>query len=442
MERPVIPSARLEALNAALNKLRTAPAYQPGKWFVGPLNFASEVRATMNLPQRVEICDVTLREASQGYFGEKEYTTLAAALDEAGVAVIQFLAPKTGGERDEAVRVLSQLGKMRLKAKLQLYGVASEWQMDLARDHGVEIISYTIFPLPEWQPVYAASRKIAEGSETTSTAPADTEEALLEQVEQTAETIKQRCMSPRPIANFFSLASIDFLRKLGRTCERAGVYALNLVDAAGSMGPSSCRYAVSEVKKAAPALTIGMHTHNDLGLATANALAGIEAGASQVDVTINGVGARAGNATLAEVVVALESLYGLTTGVDSTKLTALSRLFEQLSRWPTPKDKPLVGDYAFTDASDTHSFLMHADPLLFAPVRPQWVGNERRSHLDLKSGINTLRMRLQEIGLVVAEETLPQLWSRIRDELATKRRALTEDEIRACVNANASLAKA
>jgi isopropylmalate/homocitrate/citramalate synthase len=436
MAKPMIPSESLAALHAALDRIRVAPAYQSGKWFVGPLNFASEVRRAMSLPERVEICDVTLREASQAYFGEKEYIALAAALDDAGVAVIQFLAPKTGGEKDETVRTLSELGKMRLKAKLQLYGVASESQMDLARDCGVEIISYTIFPLPEWQPIYAASRKAREASEIVArSAAVDSEEALLEYVEQTATAIKKRGMRPRPIANFFSMASIEFVRKLARTCEGAGVYALNFVDAAGGIGPAACRYVVSEAKKAAPGLTIGMHTHNDLGLATANALAGVEAGASQVDVTINGVGARAGNATMAEVVVALESLYGVTTGVNLTKLTGLSRLFEEMARWPTPKDKPLVGDYAFTDASDTHSFLMQADPLLFAPVRPELVGNKRRSHLDLKSGINTLRMRLIEIGLTVPEEALPQLWDRIQHELSLKRRALTDQEIHDCANA-------
>jgi 2-isopropylmalate synthase len=152
-------------------------------------------------------------------------------------------------------------------------------------------------------------------------------------------------------------------------------------------------------------------------------------------VTINGAGARAGNAVLAEVVVAIESLYGVPTGIDLSKLTGLANLFEQLSRWPTPKDKPLVGDYAFTDASDTHSFLLEADPLLFAPVRPEIVGNQRRSHLDLKSGVHTLRLRLREIGLTVSEEALPALWSRIEKELAAKRRALSEEEIRDCVAA-------
>ena len=156
----------------------------------------------MNLPERVEICDVTLREASQAYFGEREYFALAAALDGAGVAVIQFLAPKTGSEKNEAVRTLGELGKMRLKAKLQLYGVASESQMDLARDCGVEVISYTIFPLPEWQPIYAASRKAREPSEIVArSAAVDSEEALLEYVEQTAAAIKKRGMRPRPIAN-------------------------------------------------------------------------------------------------------------------------------------------------------------------------------------------------------------------------------------------------
>src|SRR5918992_866505 len=99
MEKSLIPTDRLEALHSALNKIRVAPAYQSGKWFVGPLNFAPEVQRAMSLPERVEICDVTLREASQGYFGEREYIALATALDEAGVAVIQFLAPKTSGEK-------------------------------------------------------------------------------------------------------------------------------------------------------------------------------------------------------------------------------------------------------------------------------------------------------------------------------------------------------
>jgi isopropylmalate/homocitrate/citramalate synthase len=432
MANSTIRDAQIKALHAALNRVRVAPAYQSGKWFVGPANFAPEVRATMNLPARVEICDVTLREASQAYFGEREYLELAAALDSAGVAVIQFLAPKGGDDRDQTVKVLDQLGKAKLRAKLQLYGVGSESQMDLARDHGVEIISYTIFPLPEWQPIYLASRK---NSSTAAAVSSGSETELMDYVEAMAAAIVKRGMKPRPIANFFSLASAKFLRNLARACERAGVYALNFVDAAGSMGPAACRYVVSEVKKAAPSLTLGMHTHNDLGLATANALAGVEAGASQVDVTINGVGARAGNATLAEVVVTLESLYGIDTGIDSSKLTSLTNLFERLSGWPTAKDKPLVGDYAFNDASDTHSFLMQFDPLLFSPVMPQMVGNQRRSHLDLKSGVNTLRMRLKEIGIEVAEENLPRLWASIQKELESKRRALSETELRDCVRA-------
>jgi isopropylmalate/homocitrate/citramalate synthase len=131
-------------------------------------------------------------------------------------------------------------------------------------------------------------------------------------------------------------------------------------------------------------------------------------------------------------VLALESLYGIDSGIDARKLTGLANLFERLSAWPTAKDKPLVGEYAFNDASDTHSFLMQFDPLLFSPVTPQIVGNQRRSHLDLKSGVHTLRMRLQEIGLEVSEESLPGLWARIQKELESKRRALSEAELRDC----------
>ena len=158
-------------------------------------------------------------------------------------------------------------------------------------------------------------RRVEKGAERIPTwwralSAVDSEAALLEYVEQMAAAIKKRGMKARPIANFFSMASIEFLRKLGRTCERVGVYALNFVDAAGSMGPAACRYVVSEVKKARPDWPWACTRTTTWDLATANALAGVEAGASQVDVTINGAGARAGNATMAEVVVAIESLYG------------------------------------------------------------------------------------------------------------------------------------
>src|SRR5262245_50630203 len=133
MEKSMIPNERLAVLHAALDRIRVAPAYQSGKWFVGPLNFASEVRAAMTLPERVQICDVTLLEASQSYFEEKVSFAFAVALDHACLHVIQFLAPKNSREQYEDVRNLRQLGKMKLKAKLQLYGVASESQMDLAR---------------------------------------------------------------------------------------------------------------------------------------------------------------------------------------------------------------------------------------------------------------------------------------------------------------------
>ena len=428
---------RVQALQKALSRLRVPPSCYPDKWCVGPVNFAEEVRAGMNLPERVEICDVTLREASQAYFTRKEYVTLAMALDEASVSVIQFLSPKKeiGGEEAENIKALKELSKLGLSAKLQLYGVSSEPEMDLAAEYGIDSVSYTIFPIPEWQPVYASRRVSRDRSEAVERSKSvHSEDGLIEHMERMAEAVKRRGMKPRPIANFFSMAPLDFLRKFARACQKAEVYALNFVDAAGNMGPAGYRYVVSEVKKAAPGLKVGVHTHNDLGLATANALAGVEAGAVQVDVTVNGAGARAGNATMAEVVIDLEALYGVKTGIRLNKLTVLSRMFEDMSRWPTPKDKPLVGEYAFTDSSETHSFLLQADPLLFAPVRPEIVGNRRRSHLDSSSGVNTLKMRLHELGIVVSEEKLPSLLARIRSELLLKRRPLTEEEMRDCIH--------
>ena len=435
MEKREDPALKLEALHKALDRLRVPPAYHPGKWFVGPVNFLREVRSAMNLPDRVEICDVTLREAPQTYFTEKEYIAYGMASNDAGVSVIQFLSPR-GDEKDAAsIKALKELGRRGLSAKLQVYGVNSEREMDQAAELGVHNVSYTIFPIPEWQPIYSSRRVIPGGSELLEKAKSVKDEnSLIEYMEKMAEAVKRRGMKPRPIANFFSMASIDFLKTLAKACERAGVFALNFVDAAGNVGPAGYRYVVSEVKKAAPGLTVGIHAHNDLGLAVANAVAGVEAGAAQVDVTVNGVGERTGNTTMAEVVVALEALYDVPTGIKLEKLTPLAKLFADMARWPIPRNMPLVGEYAFTDSSETHSFLQQADPLLFAPVTPELVGNKRRSHLDLKSGIHTLKMRLRELNLVLPEAKLPDLMSVTKAELMLRRRPLTEEEMRDLVD--------
>ena len=115
----------------------------------------------MNLPERVEICDVTLREASQAYFGKKEFIALAHELDDAGVAVIQFLLPKNEGVKSEEMQTFKELGKQKLSAKLQVYGLSSEAEMDMAAEYGADSICYTVFPIPQWQPVFAARKRVA-----------------------------------------------------------------------------------------------------------------------------------------------------------------------------------------------------------------------------------------------------------------------------------------
>ena len=280
-------------------------------------------------------------------------------------------------------------------------------------------------------------RRVEEGrglENVAGSAAADSEATLIDYVEQMAAAIKTRGMKARPIANFFSMASIEFLRNLARTCERVGVYALNFVDAAGSMGPAACRYVVAEVKKAAPGLTLGMHTHNDLGLATANALAGVEAGASQVDVTINGAGAQSGQChhgrggrrhgiplrhhnrnRLEQIDRPVETFRGIVQVADTQGQTAGWGLrFHRRQRYPQ-----------FSLAS--RSVAIRADQTRISrqpetqPSRPE----VRDQHTpDAASGD----------WLDVPEERLPRLWERF-ERTGAKRRALTEEEIRACVNA-------
>lgn len=184
---------------------------------------------------------------------------------------------------------------------------------------------------------------------------------------------------------------------------RAGAERVRIPDTTGSWTPEEIYRTVSECVEAAggSATRIGVHCHNDFGLALANTLAGLKAGARLADVSVNGLGDRCGNTVLAELVAVLEVLEGHGTGMDLSTMTSLSRQVEQLTASNVSSTAPIVGEFAFSHEIDVHIAELLRNPLAFQRIRSEAVGNETRILFGTKSGEASLQYMERQHGMIV-----------------------------------------
>src|SRR5205823_2809793 len=230
-------------------------------------------------------------------------------------------------------------------------------------------------------------------------------------------------------------ASIDYLVESVEAMIEAGATVVNLPDTAGYCVPAEfgelVRHVMAEARGAGHVL-FSVHCHNDLGLATANAQAGLEAGARRVECTVNGIGERAGNTSLEEIVMLLKvrkARLGLDTSVDTTEITRTSRLVAELTGTPVQPNKAVVGANAFA-----HGGAMQQDGVLKARasyeiMRPEDVGlAESRIALTARSGRTAFRHRLARLGLKPAPAVEGAAWDRFQ-RLAETRREITDADL-------------
>jgi homocitrate synthase NifV len=177
-----------------------------------------------------------------------------------------------------------------------------------------------------------------------------------------------------------------------------------------------------------------MHTHNDLGLATANALAGLRAGATSVNTTVNGLGERAGNAALEEVVMALKCIYGLDLGIKTPRLLELSRLVAKAANSPVPLWKAVVGENTFAHESGIHAHGVLNNPVTYEPFNPAEVGWERRLVMGKHSGRHLVQSILQEQGIILPPEEVQAVLQAVRDRSVELKRSLTTEELLSIVS--------
>jgi homocitrate synthase NifV len=181
-------------------------------------------------------------------------------------------------------------------------------------------------------------------------------------------------------------------------------------------------------------IPIEMHTHNDFGLATANALAGILAGATSVNTTVNGLGERAGNAALEEIVMALKQIYAIELGINTRKLRELSQFVATASGSGVPPWKAIVGENVFAHESGIHAHGVLQNPVTYEPFAPEEVGRERRLVVGKHSGRHLLLNLLQQHGITLSKEESQSVLDAVRQLSVQTKRGLTPEELLNLVN--------
>jgi 2-isopropylmalate synthase len=247
-----------------------------------------------------------------------------------------------------------------------------------------------------------------------------TREEALEAISTNIRYARERCAEVEFSAEDASRTDIDFLCKAVNAAVRAGATTINLPDTVGYAIPEEYEAmfrGVIDFLDGANGITLSAHCHDDLGLGVANSLAAIRGGARQLELTINGIGERAGNAALEEVIVVLhvrQATLGVTTNIHLDQLYASSRLLSEITGVPVAPNKAVVGANAFAHEAGIHQDGILKNPLTYEIISPEMVGVPKRSLvLGKHSGRNALRVALVEIGYTPTPEELDACYRRV-----------------------------
>jgi isopropylmalate/homocitrate/citramalate synthase len=227
----------------------------------------------------------------------------------------------------------------------------------------------------------------------------------------------------------FMGADLDYLQRFCRETAKAGVNIIELDDISGPCHPAAYNYCTRKAREAAPDARFGIHVHNDFALGLAGVMASIEAGAEVVTCGMNGYGERAGHCDTAQIAIVCEFLYGLDTGLRLEKLTETARLTADLLRQTIPKDRPVVGENAYSHLHDWH-WEFPDQPWAVCALRPEVVGNKENVLIGEWSGPYGLMTKAKQLGLNLPFKKTYDVLAKARDWMRWHKRPFTDDEFR------------
>jgi 2-isopropylmalate synthase len=372
---------------------------------------------TAKKPKYIRIFDTTLRDGEQTpgvslTFEDK--IEIARQLSLLGVDSIEAGFPASSdGER----KVMKEIVKAGLDS--EICGLARANRNDIDAAIGCDVDAVHVFiPTSPVQMKYAVNL---------------TPEQVISATVDSVEYVKKHGLTCEFSPMDATRSALPFLKQVCRAAEKAGMDRLNVPDTVGIMIPRTTSELIGDIKTAVK-VPISIHCHDDFGMAVANSLAAVEAGATQVHCTINGLGERAGNASLEEVVMALHMIYKLKTGVNSRLLYSTSRMVATLTGITVQANKAIVGENAFAHESGIHTRGVTVKPLTFEPIKPEVVGRTRKLVAGKLAGTRGIKAELEEISIHPTEEQLKEIVQRVKD-LGDKGKMVTDADLLALTSA-------
>ena len=365
----------------------------------------------------IDLYDTTLRDGEQTVgvvLDPEQKLEIARLLDELGIDRIEAGFPRVSEDDYRAVQLISDAG---LRAEVWGFSRAVAADVEALVELGV-----------------SASVVESPISDLKLAALGLSREDMLERIRKAVSFAVEHGIRVAYFGVDGTRADLRFFEQAYKTAIEAGAQEAVVVDTIGVATPEAAAFLVGATTEwLGEDVPVHWHGHNDFGLATAAAVAAVQAGATVVHGTINGMGERAGNANLGEVALALQVLYGISTRLDLARLRDVSARVRELSGYELEPWKPIVGENLFTRESGAVASQFH-DPPSIEPYSSELVGAERKIVLGKKSGLDSIRIKAEELGLDVTEERRADLLARVKALGASKRGLVTDDEFRSMVD--------
>jgi len=381
---------------------------------------------------RVLIFDTTLRDGEQSPGATMSLTEkieIAVLLDEMGVDVIEAGFPIASEGDFHAVSEISKLVKNAAVCGLSR---SSDADIDRAAAALKGALNPRIHTFIATSPVHMKFK--------LQMSP----EQVIEAVHSSVLRARNHTDNVQWSAEDATRTEPDFLCRTVETAIKAGATTINIPDTVGYTAPNESAAIIRMLKERVPGIddiVISTHCHNDLGMAVANAISAVEAGARQVECTINGLGERAGNAALEEVVMAMRvrnDILPYQTGIDTTRIIQASRLVSTATGFPVQFNKAVVGKNAFAHEAGIHQDGMLKNAGTYEIMRPQDVGlSETSLVMGKHSGRAALRVKLSDLGYDLGDNALKDVFIKFK-ELADRKQEVYDDDLIALMSDSAT----
>lgn len=361
---------------------------------------------------KIYIVDTTLRDGEQTagvVFSKEEKIRIAKYLDEIGIDQIEVGIPVMGGDEKKCITEIAHMG---LKPSIMAWNRAVIADIKESLDCGVDAVAISIS---------TSDIHIQHKLQITR-------ERVLQMMSDAVKFAKDNNLYVSVNAEDASRSDLDYLTEFALIAKHAGANRLRFCDTVGTLNPLTTFRYIKTLHDAV-GLDIEMHTHNDFGMATANSLSGVYGGANHVGVTINGLGERAGNSCLQEVIMGLKYLMNVNVNYNTMIFREVAQYVANASGRELPVSKPIVGSNIFAHESGIHGDGVLKNPLTYEVFKPEEVGLERQIIIGKHSGTASIKSKFKEYMISLTEEEAKEILARVRQMSIDKKRSLFDKEV-------------